>query len=51
LYRVRAGQYRIIYAVFDRDVIVFICKVAKRTETTYHNLKKLLDRAIREIEK
>jgi len=33
LYRVRAGQYRIIYAVFDRDVIVFICKVAKRTET------------------
>ena len=51
LYRVREGQYRIIYAIFDDEVVVFICKVARRTETTYCNLQKLLDRAIREIEK
>ena len=51
LYRVREGQYRIIYAVFDDEVVVFICKVARRTESTYRDLRKLLDRAIREIEK
>lgn len=51
LYRVREGRYRIIYAIFDDEVVVFICKVARRTESTYHDLRKLLDRAIREIEK
>jgi mRNA interferase RelE/StbE len=51
LYRIREGQYRIIYAIFDDEVVVFICKVARRTETTYRDLRKLLDRAIREIEK
>ena len=50
LHRVREGQYRIIYAIFDDEVVVFICKVARRTETTYRDLQKLLDRAIREIE-
>ena len=45
LYRVRQGQYRIIYAVFDKDVVVVICKVAKRSEDTYKNLQSLLDRA------
>ena len=51
LYRIREGQYRIIYAIFDDEIVVFICKVARRTETTYRDLRKLLDRAIREIEK
>ena len=51
LYRVREGQYRIIYAIFDDEIVVFICKVARRTETTYRDLQKLLDRALREIEK
>lgn len=50
LYRVREGQYRIIYAIFDDEIVVFICKVARRTETTYRDLQKLFDRAIREIE-
>jgi mRNA interferase RelE/StbE len=45
LYRVRQGQYRIIYAVFDNDVVVVICKVAKRAEDTYKNLPTLLARA------
>lgn len=47
LYRVRQGQYRVIYAVFDEDIVVVICKVAKRAEGTYRNLKILLERAKR----
>ncbi len=50
LYRIREGQYRVIYAVFDDEIVVFICKVARRTGATYRELKKLLDRAIKEIE-
>ena len=45
LYRVRQGQYRVIYVVFDKNVIVVDCKVARRAEDTYRNLKTLLDRA------
>jgi mRNA interferase RelE/StbE len=45
LYRVRQGQYRLIYAVFDEDVVVVICKVARRAEDTYRNLQTLIDRA------
>jgi len=51
LHRVREGQYRIIYAIFDDEVVIVICKVARRTESTYRDLRKLLDRAIREIGK
>ena len=51
LYRVREGQYRIIYAIFDDEVVVIVCKVARRTESTYRDLKRLLERASREIEK
>jgi len=49
LYRIRQGQYRIIYAIFDDEIIVFVCKVIRRTETIYRDLKNMLDRAIREI--
>ena len=49
LYRVREGQYRIIYAIFDDEIIVVICKVARRTEATYRDIKRLLERASREI--
>ena len=45
LYRIRQGQYRIIYAVFDEDVVVIVCKVARRAEDTCRNLQTLLDRA------
>jgi len=47
LYRVRQGQYRIIYAVFDKEIVIVICKVARRTEDTYNNLPTLLARAER----
>lgn len=49
LYRIREGQYRIIYGVFDREVVVVVCKVARRTETTYRDLQMLLDRAAKEL--
>jgi len=49
LFRVRVGQYRIVYAVFDDEVIVVVCKVARRTERTYRDLEMLLDRALREL--
>ena len=45
LYRIRQGQYRIIYAVFDNEVVVVVCKVARRSEDTYKNLQSLLTRA------
>ena len=49
LFRIRADQYRIIYAVFDDELVVFIYKAARRTEATYRDLRKLLDKANREV--
>jgi mRNA interferase RelE/StbE len=49
LFRVRVGEYRIVYAVFDDEVVVVVCRVAQRTERTYRDLEKLLDRALREL--
>jgi mRNA interferase RelE/StbE len=45
LYRVRVGQYRVIYAVFEGELVIVVCKVARRAEDTYRDLKTLLDRA------
>jgi len=45
LYRVRQGQYRIIYAIFHDEVVVIICKVARRSKDTYKNIQVLLNRA------
>ena len=50
LYRIREGQYRIIYAIVDDEVVVIVCKVARRNEATYRDLKQLLERASREIQ-
>jgi mRNA interferase RelE/StbE len=49
LYRIRVGQYRVIYALFDEELIIFVCKVARRTDATYRDLRILLDRAIEEV--
>jgi mRNA interferase RelE/StbE len=35
LYRLRVGNYRVIYAVFDRERIVKIVDVLRRTSQTY----------------
>lgn len=37
LYRLRAGDYRIIYAIFDPDELVTIEEIKRRTTTTYRD--------------
>lgn len=32
LYRYRIGDYRVIYEVFEREVVVLIVKIAKRAD-------------------
>ena len=47
LYRVRKGEYRIVYAVFDEENVIIVSKVARRTEATYRDRAQLLKRAER----
>jgi mRNA interferase RelE/StbE len=51
LYRVRVGEYRIVYAVFDDEVVIVVCKVGRRSERTYRDLEKLLEKALNELMK
>ena len=41
IYRVRAGEWRIIYAVFDKDRLVIVGKLARRSKRTYEDLEEL----------
>ncbi len=41
IYRVRMGDWRIIYAVFDRDNLVIVGKIARRSKDTYNRIKEL----------
>jgi mRNA interferase RelE/StbE len=34
-YRIRAGNYRVVYDVYDSENLVLILQVARRSETTY----------------
>jgi mRNA-degrading endonuclease RelE of RelBE toxin-antitoxin system len=34
-YRIRVGDFRIVYDVYDSDKLVLILQVVRRTETTY----------------
>ena len=34
-YRIRVGNYRVVYDVYDSDNLVLILQIARRTETTY----------------
>ena len=40
IYRIRDGDWRIIYAVFDKDKVVLVGKIARRAEDTYDKVKK-----------
>jgi mRNA interferase RelE/StbE len=42
LYRIREGNYRIVYAVFDVERVVFIGKIGRRSEKFYRDLASLL---------
>jgi mRNA interferase RelE/StbE len=41
IYRMRTGDWRIIYAVFDKDEVVIVGKVARRSERTYDGVDEL----------
>lgn len=41
IHRIRVGDWRIIYAVFDKDGLVIVGKVARRSEKTYNKLDRL----------
>lgn len=41
IHRVRVGDWRIIYAVFDTDRLIIVGKVARRSETTYDKVDEL----------
>lgn len=45
LYRLREGEYLIVYAVFDDEQVVYIGKVERRSERTYRDIARLLARA------
>jgi mRNA interferase RelE/StbE len=42
VYRLRIGEYRVIYKVFDREQLVIIGRVARRSEKTYQDISGLL---------
>ncbi|MCJ7625915.1 MAG: type II toxin-antitoxin system RelE/ParE family toxin [Anaerolineaceae bacterium] len=50
LYRIRVGNYRIIYAVLDNEMVVLVVKAARRSESTYRNLRALITRAYNLLE-
>jgi mRNA interferase RelE/StbE len=41
IHRIRAGDWRIIYAISDRDRLVIMGKIARRSEDTYDRVKGL----------
>ena len=36
-YRIRVGNYRVVYEVYDGENLVLILQVSRRTETTYRS--------------
>jgi mRNA interferase RelE/StbE len=41
IYRIRSGDWRIIYAVFDKDRLVLVGRIIRRSEDTYDRVKDL----------
>ena len=38
-YRVRVGNYRVVYDIHDSDNLVLILQIARRSETTYRQVR------------
>lgn len=34
-FRIRVGEYRIIYEIYDKELLVLIIRVGRRNESTY----------------
>ncbi len=41
IYRIRTGDWRVIYAVFDKDRLVLVGRIIRRSEDTYDRVKGL----------
>ncbi|MBA7694697.1 hypothetical protein ES703_103310 [subsurface metagenome] len=41
IYRIRVGDWRIVYAAFNKDQLVIVGKVARRIKQTYEGLDEL----------
>ena len=41
IYRIRTGDWRIIYAIFDKDRLVLVGRIVRRSEDTYDRVKDL----------
>jgi mRNA-degrading endonuclease RelE of RelBE toxin-antitoxin system len=41
IHRIRSGDWRIIYAVFDKDRLVIVGKIARRSKDTYNKVDRL----------
>ncbi len=50
LYRIREGEYRIVYAIFDPQKVIFIGKIGIRSEKVYRDLAALLATARKAID-
>jgi mRNA interferase RelE/StbE len=50
LRRIRIQDYRIIYTVFEAEGVIFIGKIARRSEDTYRDLKNIETAARQMIE-
>jgi len=43
VYRLRVGGYRVIYKVFDKEQLIIIGRIARRSEKTYRDVRGLFD--------
>ena len=41
IYRIRVGDWRIVYAIFDRDKLIVVGKIARRSEDTYNKIAEV----------
>ena len=41
IFRIRIGDWRIIYSINDKDRLITIGKIARRSEDTYNGVKDL----------
>ena len=41
IYRIRNGDWRVIYSVSDKDRLVLVGRIARRSEDTYNGVKNL----------
>ena len=41
IHRIRVGDWRVIYAIFDKDQVVLAGKIVRRSKDTYDAVKEL----------